>query len=112
MENLRGNCVPNFLLKKPLLWVGAILFALTFSIIAFATLTLFRNPGQHAISQEISFAQLLQEVDEGKVRNVAIQGQEVQGTYFDGRRFKTFAPSDAALVDQLRDKHVLITRQP
>ncbi len=97
---------------KPLLWIGVILLVLTFSIVGYAALTLFHNPGQRAISLEISFSQLLQEVNEGKVRNVVIQGHEIEGAYLDGRRFKAFAPNDAAWIDRLRDKGVRITRQP
>jgi cell division protease FtsH len=99
--------------SKPLVWVGAILLMLIFSIIGFfPALKLLQNPAQHTIAQEISFTQLLQEADAGKVRNVVIQGHEVQGAYVDGRRFKTFVPDDGAWVDGLHDRGVLIMRQP
>jgi cell division protease FtsH len=72
----------------------------------------FQNPGHRAQSQEISFSQMLSEVDAGRVRDVLIQGPEIYGTFTDGRRFQTYAPSDPTLVQRLHGKGVLITARP
>ncbi len=45
-------------------------------------------------SQDISFSQLLADVDQGRVRDVLIQGPEIHGTFTDGHSFQTYAPSD------------------
>ena len=50
--------------------------------------------GQRTSSQDISFSQLLNEVDAGKVRDVLIQGPDIHGTFTDGRAFQTYAPND------------------
>ena len=51
----------NANLRNFALWVIIVLLLL-------ALFTLFQNPGQRASSQDISFSQLLSEVDAGKVR--------------------------------------------
>jgi ATP-dependent Zn protease len=86
-----------------------------FAIIVLVLLKLLavsQRPSQRSASQEISFSQLLNDVDQGKVRDVVIQGAEIQGTYTDGRSFNTYAPSDPTLVDHLYKKQVIITARP
>ena len=61
---------------------------------------------------DISFSQLLKEVDAGHVREVLIQGPEIHGTFDDGTQFNTYAPSDPGLVKRLYDKDVVITARP
>ena len=80
----------NANLRNFALWVIIVLLLL-------ALFTLFQNPGQHTTSQDISFSQLLNEVDQGRVRDVLIQGPEIHGTFTDGRTFQTYAPSDPTL---------------
>ena len=75
--------------------------------------TLFQNnSGQRGSAVDISFSQLLNEVDQGRVRDVLIQGPEIHGTFSDGRQFNTYAPSDPTLVKRLYDKDVVITARP
>ena len=70
----------NANLRNFALWVIIVLLLL-------ALFTLFQNPGQRTTSQDISFSQLLNEVDQGRVRDVLIQGPEIHGTFTDGREF-------------------------
>ncbi|MCX7310955.1 MAG: ATP-dependent zinc metalloprotease FtsH [Hyphomicrobiales bacterium] len=95
----------NANLRNFALWVIIVLLLL-------ALFTLFQNPGQRASSQDISFSQLLSEVDQGKVRDVLIQGPDIHGTFTDGRAFQTYAPSDPTLVQRLYGKGVAITARP
>ena len=67
----------NANLRNFALWVIIVLLLL-------ALFTLFQNPGQRASSQDISFSQLLTEVDQGHVRDVVIQGPEIHGTFTNG----------------------------
>src|SRR5438067_7824229 len=92
----------NANLRNFALWVIIVLLLL-------ALFTLFQNPGQRTQSQEISFSQLLTEVDQGRVRDVLIQGPEIHGTFTDGRSFQTYAPNDPSLIKRLYDKNVSIT---
>ena len=43
------------------------------------------------------------------MRDVVIQGQEIHGTFTDGRPFNTYAPNDPTLVQRLYGKGVTIT---
>ncbi|MBC7582233.1 MAG: ATP-dependent metallopeptidase FtsH/Yme1/Tma family protein [Tardiphaga sp.] len=95
----------NANLRNFALWVIIVLLLL-------ALFTLFQNPGQRAASQDISFSQLLSEVDQNKVRDVVIQGPEIHGTFTNGSSFQTYAPSDPTLVKRLYDGKVSITAKP
>jgi cell division protease FtsH len=78
-------------------------------LLLLALFTLFQSPSQRQSAQDISFSQLLTEVDQGRVRDVLIQGQEIHGTFTDGRPFNTYAPNDPSLVQRLYGKGVQIT---
>jgi cell division protease FtsH len=95
----------NANLRNFALWVIIVLLLL-------ALFTLFQNPGQRTASQDISFSQLLTEVDQNHVRDVVIQGPEIHGTFTNGSSFQTYAPSDPTLVKRLYDGKVSITAKP
>jgi cell division protease FtsH len=95
----------NANLRNFALWVIIVLLLL-------ALFTLFQNPGQRASSQDISFSQLLTEVDANHVRDVVIQGPEIHGTFTNGSSFQTYAPNDPTLVARLYNGKVSITAKP
>src|SRR6187431_3318453 len=92
----------NANLRNFALWVIIVLLLL-------ALFTLFQNPSQRTSSTDISFSQLLTEVDAGKVRDVLIQGPEIHGNFTDGRSFQTYAPNDPTLMSRLLGKGVSVT---
>jgi cell division protease FtsH len=94
-------------LRNFALWVIIVLLAL-------ALFTLFQNPGQRTSGQDISFSQLLNEVDQDRVRDVLIQGSEIHGTFSNGRSFQTYAPTaaDPSLIQRFYSKGVSITFRP
>ncbi len=94
---------PNF--RNFALWV--IIFLLVLALV-----TLFQSPAQKAPSSDITFSQLLTEVDAGHIRDVTIAGADISGHYKDGRAFVTYAPNDPELVDTLYKKDVTITARP
>ncbi len=94
---------PNF--RNFALWV--IIFLLVLALV-----TLFQSPAQKTPSADITFSQLLTEVDAGHVRDVTIAGADISGHYKDGRAFVTYAPNDPGLVDTLYKKDVTITARP
>ena len=57
----------NANLRNFAVWVVIVLLLL-------ALFSLFQNPGQRTVNTDISFSQLLSEVDQGRVRDVVIQG--------------------------------------
>jgi cell division protease FtsH len=95
----------NANLRNFALWVIIVLLLL-------ALFTLFQNPGQRASSSEITFSQLLSEVDQGHVRDVVIQGPDIHGTFTNNSTFQTYAPNDPSLVKRLYDGKVSITAKP
>ncbi len=95
----------NANLRNFALWVIIVLLLL-------ALFTLFQNPGTRTSAQDISFSQLLTEVDQGRVRDVLIQGPEIHGTFANGTAFQTYAPNDPGLVQKLYNKGVSITARP
>jgi cell division protease FtsH len=94
---------PNF--RNFALWVIIILLVV-------ALVMLFQNPGQRAPAQDIAFSQLLNEVDQGHVREVTISGNEITGHFTDNRAFTTYAPNDPTLVQSLYKKNVSISARP
>jgi cell division protease FtsH len=84
------------------LWVIVVLLLL-------ALFTLFQNPARRADIADVAFSQFLNEVDQGRVRSVLIQGPEITGTYTDGRVFQTYAPNEQSWMQRLYAKNVSIT---
>ncbi|HXL68875.1 MAG TPA: ATP-dependent metallopeptidase FtsH/Yme1/Tma family protein, partial [Xanthobacteraceae bacterium] len=95
----------NANLRNFALWVIIVLLVL-------ALFSLFQNPSQRSVTNDISFSQLLTEVDQGRVRDVVISGHDVTGTFTDGKPFQTYAPNDPSLIQRLYGKGVSITAKP
>ncbi|MEP9349951.1 ATP-dependent zinc metalloprotease FtsH [Xanthobacter sp. KR7-225] len=96
----------NANLRNFALWVIIVLLLL-------ALFSLFQSPGQRTNANEISFSQLLSDVDAGKVREVVIEGPNITGTYSDRPgSFQTYAPNDPSLIQRLYGKGVQITARP
>jgi cell division protease FtsH len=67
---------------------------------------------QHMAETSISYTQFLAMVDEERVANVVIQGQELYVSDVNDGRFKVYAPEDADLIKILRQKGVVINAKP
>ena len=81
----------NANLRNFALWVIIVLLLL-------ALFTLFQNPGQRTTVAGHLVLAAADEVDQGRVRDVLIQGPDIHGTFTDGRSFQTYAPNDPGLV--------------
>jgi len=95
----------KFRLRNLVLWVIIVLLLL-------ALFTLFQNPAPRSVAPGITFSQLLNDADEGKVRAAVIRGQDIYLTYKDGRRFSTYAPNDPGLAQRLHGKGVIVDVEP
>jgi len=73
---------------------------------------LFKNPTQGEKLNTIPFSAFLEEVDNGRVVEVEITGNGINGTLSDGTKFNTYAPNDPNLVEKLTSKNVNITASP
>jgi len=67
---------------------------------------------QHQTQAPLSFSEFLTAVEAGKVTSVTLQGNDIAGTYVDGKEFKSYKPADALLSDKLYGKNVKITATP
>ena len=86
------------------------------AIIVFLTMglyNLFKNP-QNTSSQNsnITFSEFLEEVDNGRVVQVNIQGNSIKGVYSNGKNFSTYSPNDPNLIEKLTEKGVSISASP
>jgi len=85
------------------------------AIIVFLTIGLynmFKHPRNIQQKNDISFSEFLKEVDNGRVVQVDIKGNNISGILSDGKNFKTYAPNDPNLVEKLSNKGVGITATP
>jgi len=62
--------------------------------------------------EEIVYSDFISHVEKGKVAEVTIQGENIEGSYGDGKNFKTYIPQDAALVPLLKERGVKIAVKP
>jgi cell division protease FtsH len=67
---------------------------------------------QHGREPEVVFSEFMGSVERGDVQEVVIQGQNIQGKYKSGERFRSFAPNDPDLVKSLRERKVKIAAKP
>ncbi len=86
--------------KNIALWLGVVL-------VFVLLINLFSQP--RVKRDEINFSEFLDLVAKGEVSEVLIQGNDVEGTLLNSRRFKTYNPGYAKLVEDLRQKGVMIT---
>ena len=60
--------------------------------------------------KEINYSQLLSDVDQGKVHEVLVDGQQLHGKYSDGSSFHTTVPpANSEMIKSLHDKGVSMT---
>jgi cell division protease FtsH len=81
-------------------------------LLVLALVTLFQSPSSRTAGTDIAYSQLLSDAESGRISTVTISGQEITGSYTDGRTFTTFAPFDPGLVTKLQAKGVQITARP
>jgi len=82
-------------------------------LLLLALFNLFQNTPQNRRANEISYSELLSQVDAGNISEVVIQGHRISGHFSDkSRAFTTFAPEDPGLVDRLNKKGVKISARP
>ena len=88
----------NDLAKNIILWV----------VIALVLMTVFNNFGPKSTgSQSINYSDFINEIEQGQVQLVEIEGHTVKGTRHDGTRFSTQTPpEDPKMVDDLLSNKV------
>ncbi len=93
----------NDIVKNILLWV----------VIAFILMSVFSNFGpQRGASQPLEYSQFLQDVKQGRVKSVVIEGQSIHGLMQEGDQFSTYAPDDPGLISDLLNSGVSVKATP
>jgi len=74
---------------------------------------LFQNPNKaQSANNKIAFSKFLEEVDAGRVIQVEIQGNNIDGIMSDNSKFNTYSPNYPDLVEKLSSKNVNIIASP
>ena len=74
---------------------------------------MFKNPqGSYNQKNNIIFSEFLTEVENGRVVQVEIQGNNVNGIFSNGQKFSTYVPNDPNLIEKLSERGVSISAAP
>ena len=73
---------------------------------------LFQSADRASQKEDITFSQLLAEVEAGNVRDVVMEGSDIHGKMHNGREFHSYAPDDPNLIERLHKRGVNITAKP
>jgi len=94
----------NDMAKNLLLWI----------VIALVLMMVFNNFGPRKPSQQdIEYSKFIQNVQQGQVQQVEIEGRIISGIGKNGQHFVTYNPGDPGLIKDLLDNNVtIISRAP
>ena len=73
---------------------------------------LFQNPKNTVVLNKTPFSEFLKNIDDGRVVQVKIKGNDIEGVMSDGTAFSTYAPNDPNLIEKLTSKGVSIIAVP
>ena len=89
--------------KNLILWV----------IIAIVLMSVFNNfTSETSRPNTLAYSDFIQQVKEGGVQSVTIDGREIDGTFTAGGTFSTYSPGDDGLVSDLLNNNVEILATP
>jgi cell division protease FtsH len=81
--------------------------------IAMVLLAIFNVSGvKNGADSQVVYSQFIQQVKNGQIAKVQIDGRVLHGTTSDGKKFNTFAPSDPWLVSDLLKSNVTVEAKP
>ncbi|MDP2878176.1 MAG: ATP-dependent metallopeptidase FtsH/Yme1/Tma family protein, partial [Sulfuricella sp.] len=94
----------NNLMKNIAVWL----------VIALVLMMVFNHFGQRqaAVQAPLEYSQFLEEVKQGQIAKVSIEGHVLKGVRADGKRFVTYAPSDPWMVSDLLKNGVVVEAKP
>ncbi len=93
----------NDLVKNLILWV----------VIAVVLMSVFNGFNhQPSPTTGLSYTQFINEVKQGRVKTVHIDGRQVEGITVNGERFTTYTPNDPEMVNDLLANNVEIVASP
>ena len=93
----------NNLVKNVAIWL----------VIALVLMTVFNQFSARQIAQKaMEYSQFIEEVKQGRIAKVTIEGRVLKGVKQTGERFTTYSPSDPWLVSDLLKNGVIIEAKP
>ncbi|KPK20698.1 MAG: cell division protein FtsH [Betaproteobacteria bacterium SG8_41] len=93
----------NNLIKNVAIWL----------VIALVLMTVFNQFSTRQASQKaVEYSQFIEEVKQGRIAKVTIEGRVLKGVKSTGERFTTYSPSDPWLVSDLLKNGVIIEAKP
>ena len=94
----------NNLIKNMAIWL----------VIALVLMTVFNQFGARQTQPQapMEYSQFIDEVKQGRIAKVTIEGRTLKGTKSDGKRFTTYTPSDPWMVSDLLKNGVIVEAKP
>lgn len=110
MDKQKNN-LPDFVPSKSPKKNNFLIWVLIFTVVITVS-NIFFDPHKKRGQKELSFSEVLKEVDSGQVEEITISGQALTGKLKDDVIFTSYAPIESGLVDVLKDKKVKIVAKP
>ena len=93
----------NNLIKNVAIWL----------VIALVLMTVFNQFSTRQTTQKaVEYSQFIEEVKQGRIAKVTIEGRVLKGVKSTGERFTTYSPSDPWLVSDLLKNGVIVEAKP
>jgi cell division protease FtsH len=93
----------NNLIKNIAVWL----------VIALVLMTVFNQfSTRQVVQSQLEYSQFIEEVKQGRIAKVTIEGRTVKGVRTDGKRFTTYTPSDPWMVSDLLKAGVSVEAKP
>ncbi|HWU25678.1 MAG TPA: ATP-dependent metallopeptidase FtsH/Yme1/Tma family protein, partial [Rhizomicrobium sp.] len=93
-------------LRNLILWI-------IIALLLVALFNMFQGASTRTSAKSLTFTEFSQDVQDGQVRSVVIQGDQYTGTLNDGQQFSTYVPSnDSEIVQSMLGKKVNVTVKP
>ena len=93
----------NNMLKNLLIWL----------VVGVVLMTVFNQFSSHQSAQNtLEYSQFLDEVKQGRITKVVIQGRVLEATTTDGKRVTSYAPQDLWMVSDLLKNNVAVVAKP
>jgi cell division protease FtsH len=93
----------NTLVKNVAIWL----------VIALVLMTVFNQfSARQATQKAMEYSQFIEEVKQGRIAKVTIEGRVVKGVKSTGEKFTTYAPSDIWMVTDLLKNGVIVEAKP
>ena len=106
-----GECSVGGVDMNAKFW-GVVLWAVM-ALASVALVMLFLHSRKLPPTEDITFSELLAQIEEGRVHDVTIDGHKIEGHFLaDNRSFSAYTPNDLTLVQRLASKNVEIIAKP